>query len=108
MNANTPEYTQGILHKIEVLPPDAAPAEIEQTAAELQAMNYQPTLLNEVPDFFHMTKPRLVQLVVDVAGRPEATEQHLSLLLYHYTLLQRLRRNEPQAWDEVNELMEDD
>jgi hypothetical protein len=108
MNPNTPEYTQGILHKIETLPPDAAPAEIEETARELRAMNYQPTLLNEVPDFFHMTKSSLIQQVVDVAGRTDATEQHLNLLLYHYTLLQRLRCNEPQAWDEVNELMEDD
>jgi hypothetical protein len=108
MNSLTTEYTQRILHKIDRLPPDAAPAEIESTAAELQAMNYQPILLNEVPDFFHLTKSSLIQLIVDLTGHPDLTEQHLNLLLYHYTLLQRLRRNEPEAWGEVNELMEDD
>ena len=109
MKPNTPEYTQEILHKIETMPPDADPAEIEETAKELQAMNYQPTLLNDVPDFFHMTKSSLVQLIVDLTGKPDGlTEQHLSLLLYHYSLLQRLRNNEAEAWDEVNELTEDD
>ncbi|MBL7016738.1 MAG: hypothetical protein ISR84_04185 [Kiritimatiellales bacterium] len=110
MKPLTPEYTQVVLHKIEALPPDAPPEQIEQTAAALQAMNYQPTLLNDAPDFFHMTRSGLVQLIVDLTGTPgnELTEQHLSLLFYHYALLQRLRRNEPEAWDEVNELMEDD
>ena len=108
MKPLTPEYTEEILHKIETLPPDADPAQIEETAKSLQAMNYQPVLLNDVPDFFHMTKNGLVQLVVDVAGQPEVTEQHLNLLYYHYSLLQRLRNNQPEAWDEINELMEDD
>jgi hypothetical protein len=108
MNPLTQEYTKTILEKIESLPPDPGPTSIEETAKELQAMNYQPMLLNDAPGFLELTKSGLVQMVVDVAEKPDATEQHLSLLFYHYALLQRLRRNEPEAWDEVNELMEDD
>jgi len=108
MNPLTPEYTQKILQQTEALPADSDSAQIAETAGELQAMNYQPMLLNDAPDFLKLTKAGLVQMIVDVAEKPDATEQHLSLLLYHYTLLQRLRRNEPEAWDEVNELMEDD
>jgi hypothetical protein len=43
------------------------------------------------------------------SSRPAATTSpNLNLLLYHYRLLRRLRDDEPEAWDEVNELMEDD
>ena len=108
MNALTPEYTQTILEKIDALPADISSAQIEETARELEAMNYQPMLLNDVPDFLRITKSRLVDFITDLADRPGMTEQHLSLLFYHYALLQRLRRNEAEAWDEVNELMEDD
>lgn len=109
MNPLTPEYTQTILEKINSLPPDVSSAEIEDTVKELDAMNYQPMLLNDVPDFFHLTKERLSSFISKLtADAKDLTEQHLSLLFYHYALLQRLRRNEPEAWDEVNELMEDD
>ena len=109
MNPLTPQYTQEILKKIEALPPDAAPAEIRETARELRMMNYRPMLLNDVPDFCLLTKEGLAGLIGELTAGPEQlTEQHLNLLVYHYALLQRLRRNEPEAWDEVNELMEDD
>lgn len=108
MNPNTPEYTQTILHKIEALPPDADPTAIEEAATELELMNYSPLLLNDVPNFLRIQKAELVQLIIDVAAEPKTTEQHLSLLHYHYALLQRLRRREPEAWDEIHELMEDD
>ena len=77
MNPLTPEYTQTILEKINSLPPDVSSAEIEETACELQAMNYQPMLLNDAPAFLKLTKSGLVQMVVDVAEKPDATEQHL-------------------------------
>jgi hypothetical protein len=108
MNPNTPEYTQKILSQIAELPPDAEPEQIEEAAAELELMNYTPLLLNDVPGFLRIKKAELVQLITDVAKDPKTTEQHLSLLVYHYALLQRLRRREPEAWDEINELMEDD
>jgi hypothetical protein len=110
MNPLTPEYTQEILSKINALPADTVTDQIKETAAELELMNYRPLLLNDVPDFLHLTKSGLIQFIKKITDNPPRplTEQHLSLLLYHYDLLQRLRRNEPEAWDEVNELMEDD
>ena len=32
----------------------------------------------------------------------------MKIMLYHFKLLTRLRKNEPEAWDEVNELYEED
>ena len=42
-------------------------------------------------------------------GEPEVFKMnHLKLLYYFYELLTRLRQDDPAAWDEVNELYEDD
>ncbi len=35
-------------------------------------------------------------------------EKHAGLLVHHYRLLVRLRANEPEAWDEVTELYDED
>ena len=72
-------------------------------------MNWQPTLLADPPDFLTLTKDKLKAFIEQLtANSKDLTEQHLSLLLYHYRLLQKLRNDEPEAWDEINELMEDD
>lgn len=109
MEPLTPEYTRSILQQIQELPPDAEPGAIEETAGRLNAMNWQPTLLTDYPDFVTTTRDELRQFIEELTDkRDDLTEQHLSLLLYHYRLLQRLRTDDPEAWDEVNELMEDD
>lgn len=109
MKPLTPEYTAQIQQQLQELPPDAAEATISETADRLAAMNWQPTLLADPPDFKTLTKDKLKAFIKQLtASSKDLTEQHLSLLLYHYRLLQRLRNDEPEAWDEINELMEDD
>lgn len=109
MKALTPEYTQQVLQQIQDLPPDAEVTAIEQTAEQLKAMNWQPILLTDLPDFVRFTKEKLLVFIEQLtANKQDLTEQHLSLLLYHYRLLQRLRNDESEAWDEINELVEDD
>jgi hypothetical protein len=109
MKPLTPEYTEQILQQIAEFPPDAEEAAIHETADRLKAMNWQPTLLAGPPDFLTITRDQLKAFIEQLtAGRNDLTEPHLNLLLYHYRLLRRLRDDEPEAWDEVNELMEDD
>jgi hypothetical protein len=109
MNALTADYTDQICKEIESLPEDADQSRINETLQRLQAMNYQPILLVDAPGFLTMTRAGLLEFIRNlVKEKNELTEQHLSLLVYHYRLLQRLRRDEPEAWDEINELMEDD
>lgn len=109
MDKLTPKYTQNILSEIDALPPDADAVAIEQTVDRLNAMNYQPLLLTDTPQFLTFTTSGLREYIQQLTQtQKDLSEQHLSLLLYHYKLLQRLRRDEPEAWDEINELMEDD
>lgn len=109
MKPLTPEYTQEILQQIQDLPADADAAAIEKAADQLKAMNWQPTLLVDYPDFITTTRSELTTFIEELtAQQDDLTEQHLSLLVYHYKLLQHLRNDEPEAWDEINELMEDD
>lgn len=109
MEPTTPEYTQEILQKFQDLPPDADAAVIEETAQRLRTMNWEPTLLAAPPGFLTITKNNLMQFIANLVNNGKNhTKQDLSLLLYHFTLLQKLRTDDAEAWDEVNELMEDD
>jgi len=98
------------------------PEKIRQTASVLKGMNYTPILLSDFDGFLSVSSaeffPGLEQVInspdVDASALPPGETQEsfrhkkVSLLLYHYKLLNRLRRGEPEAWDEINELMEDD
>lgn len=111
MEPLTPEHVQNIRRQIEALPADASNDQIEKTAHRLESITYQPMLIVEPPDFLRITKDRLLAFIDDLVANPgetELTEQHLNLLLHHYKLLQRLRRDDPDAWDDISELMEED
>ena len=106
------------------LPEDPSELVIENTARRLQGMKFSPTLLVEVSDFLHAGKKRilaeldkamaldgeeLVEAGMNPTGEPEVFKMnHLKLLYYFYELLTRLRQDDPAAWDEINELYEDD
>ncbi len=97
-------------NQAERLPVDAEPSVIAETARVLRGMNYSPTLLLEVPGFLEFTKQNLLAELARTRSLPasEINQKQCELLVYHYELLQRLRRNDPEAWDVVNELFEDD
>jgi len=97
---------------------------IEKTAARLEGMNFSPTLLFPVPDFLRITRNKVLEEFDRISaldrselihmGMPEKENEEnfkkkqLSLLTYWYLLLNQLRRDVPEAWDEINELYEDD
>jgi hypothetical protein len=98
------------------------PAKIEKTAEVLKGMRYSPILLSDFEDFLSVDSGRFFPELEKVLNSPDVPDPDLpegedqesfrnkkaSLLLYHYKLLNRLRRDEKEAWDEINELMEDD
>lgn len=110
MNPTVRHLLDETLHNIRSLPAEADPERIEETATLLEGMNYRPILLTDAPGFLRIERADLIDLLSAAANEPDAERatQAIRLLDHHYQLLCRLRRDEPEAWDEVNELMEDD
>lgn len=117
--------TERMWHKVLKEFPEDAPAEkIENTAKVLEGMYYEPLLLLKTPEFLRMGRKDLEAEIGRVnrmsdeammeegfsahANLGEFKAKHLQLLIYHYSLLCRLRKDDPIAWDTINELMEDD
>lgn len=111
MDTLTTEHTQSIRKEIEALPGDSSSAEIEQAARQLEGDCYEPLLIHKPANFLRITKDGLLSFIDELAVQAkseEITEQDLNLLLHQYRFLQRLRKNDPEAWDEVTELWEED
>jgi hypothetical protein len=117
--------TERMWHKIlKEFPMDASADRIDTTARYLEGMNYEPLLLLKTPGFLRMGLNELESEIERVnslsdqemmkegfsadANFGEFKAKHLQLLIYHYSLLCRLRNNDATAWDTINELMEDD
>ena len=104
------EYIDKIIEEIKALPEDACKERIESTKSELEGYNYSPLFTLDVPNFFTTTKEDILKFVRSISEnrRNEIDEEDLSLIVYHYKLLQRLRCNDPESWDHVTELMDED
>ncbi len=107
----------------EELPEDATTLKIENTAKGLHRYHFEPLLILKAPNFIYWGKEEMLaeydrltalspdapELTAVVGSSPaEVVQKQLSLLLYHYKLLCRLRRDEAAAWDVIHELYEDD
>ncbi|HSR88080.1 MAG TPA: hypothetical protein VLL07_03930 [Pontiella sp.] len=109
---------------LKAFPTDASDEKIEETASVLEGMNYEPVLILKAPGFLRMrrkeleaeierviqmtTKELMAEGFAENANFNEFKARHLQLLVYHYGLLCRLRTDDPEAWDIINELYEDD
>jgi hypothetical protein len=94
------------------------------TRERLERVNYSPILILPVPGFLSFSKDDVLREIERVAGLSDREMQdagleagsdfaemkarHIELLVYHFKLLVRLRRDEPEAWDEVDEIFGDD
>ena len=97
---------------------------LDWTAWALRGMHFQPVFFYEIPDFVRFTKDDLVREMEGILSLDDeeirAELPHLSLepwefrlkqismMIYYYRLLIRLRQDDPEAWDFVHELYEDD
>ncbi|MBN2510021.1 MAG: hypothetical protein JXB03_07085 [Spirochaetales bacterium] len=118
--------------RIEALP-DHDSEQIRIAHEQLKNLEFSFNLGNMEIDLFSMSKNDVLTLIDDIAGmdfqlllatrniEPEyregsdkeawaamARESRIRLLVHEFTLLSRLRSDEPEAWDEVNELFFDD
>jgi hypothetical protein len=95
------------------------PQVIESTARELRRLNYDVGLDSEAKPFILMTKEDVLGEIgrVDTMGSEgvlaseEAVAQkldRLSLLVYNFEILSRLRRDDGEAWDMIEELYGED
>lgn len=117
------EY-KDILKKIRELPNEADEEKIGNTAHELEMLSFNPLLLIDTPRLLYMNRSdiiaeaeRVASLTPEqlpdfdresIAGPEDFKHKHLSMLYFNYELLSRLRAGNPEAWDYVHELYEDD
>lgn len=97
---------------------------IDRVALDLERYGYEPGIFFPVPDFASYTKEDMIEEIdriinmdeEEVKGFALAEERSveevkkiaIDMLTAQFLLLERLRAGEPEAWDEIHELYEDD
>lgn len=97
---------------------------IKQTADRLYSIQYQPPFVIEVKGFVKFTKKDALNALENLyhaseesitstgIGKDHSVENvkiiAMEMLFKEFTLLQRLRKDVAEAWDQINELYEDD
>ncbi|MFO7936563.1 MAG: hypothetical protein R6V06_03035 [Kiritimatiellia bacterium] len=97
---------------------------VQQTRDRLERQSYSPILILSVPGYLSFSKEDVVSEIERVAalsdeemmdaGFEENSDftdlksKHITLLVYHFKQLVRLRKDEPEAWDAIDELFGDD
>ncbi len=118
------ETREEVQEQLQKLPEDAGSEQIRKTREDLERRSFTPAFLLPVKNFLTMTKDDLVSevdrvlqldesyLLKRASGFSDDPQKircaQINLLLYYYQLLARLRMDIPEAWDEINELYEDD
>lgn len=93
---------------------------IEETATRLEGFNYAPTVILPVQQFLRIKKVDLLKEIEQIVVLSEEKVYELSpgdsrnfldlkiryiaTLIYYFKQLVTLRRGDPEAWDEVDEL----
>ena len=98
------------------------PDAIESTARTLRDWGYSPMLLEKPDGFLEMTRDQALEAFDHIAAQPdeywkdkgpsddaeETKETALRMLVNQFEFFTRLRHNEPEAWDDMNELYMED
>ncbi len=124
MSRNFSETIEELIAGIEAVEDAAEEKRIEAAAADLERTHYEPLFLLPIDGFLRMRASevlRYARRVVEMTegeiadyhirhmnSSNEVKEKQLRMLLRNYALLARLRADEPEAWDEIHELYEDD
>ncbi|MGD8958850.1 MAG: hypothetical protein PVI27_03315 [Desulfobacteraceae bacterium] len=121
--ADGKSFSEKIAHlkaEINHLPDTHDAAGIEQTARRLEALTYSPPLIIPTATFVRLDRSALLEqvdailaiedaavcaLAPDNPGKGEDLRvQYLTVILYHYRKLLKLRSGDPEKWDEIDEL----
>jgi len=114
------EKIDQLKEEVSRLPDITDRANIEQTAVRLEGLHYAPPLFMPVSDFLRLTTKSLLEEIDKILAMPdqEACQlvsddskkcedlclQHISVLVYHYKQLVLLRQEDPDTWDEIDEV----
>ena len=129
MNQDPEAVYEEVVRKVNALT-DHGPEAVEAAAHHLEMLHYQNLIDFTSKDFLRLTNreflaelaevmkmpPRRLgvtaTVIEDWSAGPEAAEENrakrLDFMFREYDKLSRLRANEPEAWDEINELYYDD
>ena len=118
------ELPQEFRRELDSLASDVSEQKMRETARTLAKVNYSPVFLMDTPGFFSFNRDDLARELERIWNMPkgdlpplareeaedtdEFRRKHMSMLLYHFRHLQKLRRDDPDAWDTVNELSLED
>jgi NifB/MoaA-like Fe-S oxidoreductase len=110
--------------EITALPDVDDPDHIQQTVTRLEQVHFTPMLRLPVDQFLSFSKADLLAEIDRVAAlsehdiRAQGVEmtrsleetklEQIGLLVYHFKLLTKLRQDDPETWDEIDELYVDD
>jgi hypothetical protein len=114
------EKIENLKAEINNLPETHDAASIEQTARRLEGLNYSPPLVIPTATFVRLDRAALLEQVDAILAMEDAAfcalapdnpgecedlrVQYLTVILYHYRKLLKLRDGNPEEWDEIDEL----
>jgi hypothetical protein len=93
---------------------------IEEVATRLEGLNFSPPVITPLPVFLRMDRQQFLREVERIEAMPDSEAcalapdnsekcedlkvQYITVLLYYYRKLLRLRGDVAEEWDEVDEL----
>lgn len=99
---------------------DASIINIEETATRLEGLNYSPPISINLATFLRLTRKTLIVEIDKILDMPDEDAcalapddpskcqdlriQFISVLLFYFKQIIRLRSSDVEAWDEVDEM----
>jgi hypothetical protein len=124
MKKNTADFCESAVSSLQEIDDAADAARADHVASDLERITYEPLFLLPIDGFLRMRKDdvlcyarELCELadteiarfsIRNIESPEKVIETQLRMLLRNFQLLARLRNDEPEAWDEIHELYEDD
>lgn len=106
--------------KVDVLADETSDDHAEEVALRLQGLNFAPPVITPVKHFIRMRRDDLKDEIERILSMPDAEAcalapdntkkcedlriQYITVLVYYYTKLLKLRCGDIEEWDEVDEL----
>lgn len=109
-----------LLAEIERLDDTVGAGALEETAVRLAGLNYSPPVITPLNTFLRLNNNRLRAEIDRILAMSEAQAcalaegdagkcdelklQYITVLIFYYKKLLELRKGDPEAWDEIDEL----
>lgn len=119
MNSDNENRVSQITQEIQAMN-DHPHSVIEETASRLEVLNYSPPVNTSLPAFLRLTQNTLLEEIDTVMNLPEndvcariqdgseqcedIRVQVISVLLFYYKQLYKLRDGDGEAWDDIDEI----